>query len=35
LDQPLQKIAVRWEKKQANYLAFLQLAAFLIIYKQT
>ena len=29
------RLLVRWEKKQANYLAFLQLAAFLIIYKQT
>jgi putative transposase len=29
------RLLVRWEKKQANYLAFLQLAAFLIIYNQT
>jgi hypothetical protein len=28
-------LLVRWEKKQANYLALLQLAAFLIIYNQT
>ena len=30
-----QRLLVRWEKKQANYLAFLQLVAFLIIYNQT
>jgi transposase len=29
------RLLVRWEKKQANYLAFLQLAAFLIIYNKT
>ncbi len=29
------RLLVRWQKKQVNYLAFLQLAAFLIIYKQT
>ena len=29
------RLLVRWEKKQANYLAFLQLAAFLIIYNRT
>lgn len=29
------RLLVRWEKKQANYLALLQLAAFLITYNQT
>ncbi len=29
------RLLVKWEKTQANYLAFLQLATFLIIYKQT
>lgn len=28
------RLLVRWEKRQANYLAFVQLAAILIIYRK-
>jgi putative transposase len=28
------RLLIRWEKKAANYLAFVQLAAILIIYRK-